>query len=110
MADETIAADGIVNVKRFEVWKAIYHSDPIEPRIGRRQARYPCPVKGCGAPITRSRLMCLSCWRRLPAKVRKGQEQHYRDIRGPGRTVEAFQAYRERCVDSVILAEELRNG
>lgn len=30
-----------------------------------------CPIKSCGIPIPRARLMCLTHWRRVPREIQK---------------------------------------
>lgn len=79
-------------------------ANPVEPPMGRRHARYRCPVEDCENVRTEKMLMCKPCWQRLPSKVKAGHRRHWKDCKAAGWPYKATRAFMDRCIDEIILS------
>ena len=47
----------------------------------KRKPRIPCRIDGCESPIMYDRLMCHTCWMRIPVGIRKKHTRVWRELR-----------------------------
>ncbi len=59
-------------------WTRGYPGDPAAVRRN-TGSKLPCPIEGCGKPRSQGKIMCITCWWRVPTDLRLEVYATWRD-------------------------------